>query len=492
MMRWVRPAVVLVVLAAVVLRFLTRSPMWLDEAQTVYIASRSVPDLFTALRHDGSPPLYYLVLHAWMAVFGTSNFSARALSGVFSVASLPLMAMTARRFGLTGRSSWLAVLLLATCPFAVRYATEARMYSLLVLLVLLALLAFERVWSVGGTWSVVGASLVTGALVLTHYWSMFLVATAFVAAAFFAWRGVRAARRLLLPMVIGCLFFLPWLPSFAYQSAHTAAPWGGPPGIDTPFLSPGGWTGSGFTAPLLAAAYYALLVLAVAGTAAATGGITIGRPLRRTPLVLLGLGVGTLLLGTVASEVVSSAYSSRYSAVGLAPLLLVVAIGIGALPPRGRIATVAVVCFLGVYSSALIPDQLRSQSAEVASALAAAGRQDLVVFCPDQLGPAVHRTAPDAGRQEVYPTFGSPAMVDWVDYAKRNHAADPQAFARQALARAGAHTIWLVYAQGYRTLGGACSSLYTSFTAARGRPVIALKTKSTSFEQDNVAKFAAR
>jgi mannosyltransferase len=490
--RWVRPATVVVVVAAVALRFLTRSPMWLDEAQTVNIASRSVPDLFTALRHDGSPPLYYVVLHMWMVVFGTSNFSARALSGVFSVASLPLMAVAARRFGLAGRSPWPAVLLLATCPFAVRYATEARMYSLLLLLVLLALLAYERVWSVGGPWPVAGASLVTGALVLTHYWSLFLVATAFVAAAFFAWRGDRPARRVLLPMVIGCLFFLPWLPSFAYQSAHTAAPWGGPPGIDTPVLAFSSWVGSGFTAPLLTAAYYTLVVLALAGTAVAAGGITIARPLRRTPLLLLGLGVGTLLLGTVASEVVSSAYSSRYSAVAVAPLLLVVAIGIGALPERRRIVAVAIVCGLGLFSSALIPDQLRSQSADVATALAAAGPQDLVVFCPDQLGPAVHRTAPDAGRQVVYPTFGSPAMVDWVDYAKRNHAADPLAFARQALARAGGHTIWLVYAQGYRTLAGACTSLYTSFAVARGRPVVALKSKSTSFEQDSVAKFAAR
>jgi mannosyltransferase len=466
--------------------------MWLDEAQTVFIASRSIPDLFTALRHDGSPPLYYLILHVWMAVFGRSNFSARALSGVFSVAALPLMAVAARRFGLTGRSSWPAVLVLATCPFAVRYATEARMYSLLFLLVLLALLAYERVWSVGGAWPVVGASLVTGALVLTHYWSLFLVATAFVAAAYFAWRGVRPARRVLLPMVIGCLFFVPWLPSFAYQSAHTAAPWGGPPGIDTPVLALSGWAGSGFTAPLLAAAYYALVVLAVAGAAAATGGVTIGRPLRRTPLLLLGLGIGTLLLGTVASEVVSSAYSSRYSVVALAPLLLVVAIGIGALPQRFRIVAVAIVCALGLFSSALIPFQLRSQSAQVATALAAAGPQDLVVLCPDQLGPAVHRTAPDAGRQVVYPTFGSPAMVDWVDYAKRNSAADPVAFAHRALALAGGHTIWLVFAQGYRTLAGACTSLYTSFAIARGRPTIAVKVDSSSFETDSVAEFAAR
>jgi mannosyltransferase len=489
---WLRAATVIVLVAAVVLRFLTRSPMWLDEAQTVNIAGRSLPDLFSALRHDGAPPLYYVLLHGWMAVFGTSSFAVRALSGVFSVAALPVMALAARRFGLPGRSSWLAVLLLATCPFVVRYATEARMYSLLLLLVLLALLAYERVWAVGGLWPAVGAALVTGALVLTHYWSLFLVTTAFVAVALAVWRGVTRARRLLLPMVIGCLAFLPWLPSFLYQSAHTGAPWGGPPGVNTPLLSLSGWAGSGFTAPLLIAAYYALVVLALAGTAGPGGGVTIGRTVRRTPLLLAGLGVGTLLVGTVASEVLSSAYSSRYSVIAVAPLLLVVAVGLGVLPDRVRTAAVAIVCGLGLFGSALIPSQLRTQAGEVATVLAAAGPQDLVVMCPDQLGPAVHREAPDAGRQVVYPTFGSPAMVNWVDYAKRNAAADPVAFARHALQLAGGHTVWLVYAQGYRTLAGACTSLYTSFAVARGRPVIALKTDSDSFEEDGVAEFPGR
>jgi uncharacterized membrane protein len=482
----------LVLLAAVALRFVTTSPMWLDEAQTVNIAGRSLPHLFSALRHDGSPPLYYVLLHVWMAFFGNSSFAARSLSGLFSVAALPVMAVAARRFGLPGRSAWPAVLLLATCPFAVRYATEARMYSLLLLLVLLALVTYERVWSVGGAWPTAWAALVTGALVLTHYWSLFLVATAFVAAAIAAWRGVRPARRLLLPMVIGCLAFVPWLPSFAYQSAHTAAPWGGPPGANTPLLALSGWTGSGVAAPLLSASYYVLVVLALAGTSAAAGGVRIGRPIRRTPLVLAVIGFGTLLLGTAASEIVSSAYDSRYSMVALAPLLLVVAIGVGALPARYRTAVVAVVCGLGLVGAAMLPTQLRSQSREVANALAAAGPNDLVVFCPDQLGPAVHREAPNAGQQVVYPTFGPPAMVNWVDYAKRNKAADPVAFARQALRRAGHHTLWLVYAQGYRTLAGACTSLYTSFTAARGRPVIAVKSSTKSFEEDSVAKFVSR
>jgi mannosyltransferase len=85
---WLRYWIGAVLVAAVALRFLTTSPMWLDEAQTVNIAGRSFPHLFSALRHDGSPPLYYVVLHIWMAFFGTSSFAARALSGVFSVAAL--------------------------------------------------------------------------------------------------------------------------------------------------------------------------------------------------------------------------------------------------------------------------------------------------------------------------------------------------------------------------------------------------------------------
>jgi mannosyltransferase len=489
--RWIKPAVVVALVAAVVLRFLTWSPLWLDEAQTVDIARRSLPHLFSALREDGAPPLYYVVLHGWMAVFGTSSFAVRALSGVCSVAALPVMAVAARRFRLAGSSTWPAVLLLATCPFVIRYATETRMYSMLLLFVLLALVAYERVWSVGGRWPAVGAAVVTGALLLTQYWSLFLVATAGAAAIVAALRGVERAKRLLVPMVIGCLAFVPWLPSFAYQSAHTGAPWGPPPGLNVPLISLGSWVGGGFSAPVLRWAYYVLAALSLAGYHASGGGLTFRRPLRRRPLLLLGLGLGTLVLGTVASEVSASAYSPRYTTIAIAPLLLVVAAGFAAVPARARTAAIAVVCGLGLAGAALIPGQLRTQAAQVATVLAAAGPQDLVVFCPDQLGPAVHRLVPNDGTQVVYPTFGSAAMVDWVDYAKRNRDADPIAFARTALARAGNHTIWVVYDVGYPTLAGGCSSLVTSFTLARGRPQILLRS-SSSLEKESVAKFTAR
>ncbi|HWW52495.1 MAG TPA: glycosyltransferase family 39 protein, partial [Acidimicrobiales bacterium] len=131
------------VVVGVVLRFVTHSSLWLDEALTVNIARLPLPQLFAALRQDGSPPLYYLVLHFWMALFGGGDTSVRVLPALISVATLPVAWILGRTVG--GRNAAVAALvLLATSPFAIRYATEGRMYSLVMLLSMVATLALIR------------------------------------------------------------------------------------------------------------------------------------------------------------------------------------------------------------------------------------------------------------------------------------------------------------------------------------------------------------
>jgi mannosyltransferase len=489
--RWVRPAAIAALIAGIVLRFVSTSPLWLDESQTVAIAHRSIPHLFSALRIDGSPPLFYLLLHGWMKVFGTSDFGVRSLSSLLSVAALPLMAVVARRYRIVDGAAWPAVLLLATNPFAIRYATEARMYSLVLFLMLVALIAYEKVWRDGGLWPILGAGLVTGALMLTQYWALFMVAATGLGILIAVRRGISKAARLLIPLAIGCLVFIPWVPTFLYQSKHTGAPWGSPPGILVPILSVGGWVGSGVAAPILLWSLYILIAAAIAGYPGSIGGLTFRRPLRRRPLLVAAISVGTLLLATLASEVSSSAFAPRYTMIVFPLMLLVAAGGFAVWPARTRPAAIAVVCGAGLVASMFLPTNLRTQAAQVAKVLEQAGPDDLVVFCPDQLGPAVNRLAPHAGRQVVYPTFGSSTIVNWVDYKHRNEHAHPVQFAREALKRANGHRIWLVYEVGYPTLQGGCSSLLTSFTLARGRPDTVLKPHA-AFERDTVAMFQAR
>src|SRR5437016_2988737 len=223
---WQTVVVAAVVAVGVALRFFARSDLWLDEALTVNVARLPLARLPEALRHDGAPPLYYVLLHVWMRLFGTGDAAVRSLSSICAVASLPFAWMAGRRVG--GRAAAAGTLVLvASSPFAIRYATEARMYSLVGLLVLIGFLALAGALEEPRKGRLVTIALVTGALLLTHYWAVYLLGASALALVPLARRGPRreAARRVLAAMAGGGLLFAPWLPVFVYQARHTGTPW---------------------------------------------------------------------------------------------------------------------------------------------------------------------------------------------------------------------------------------------------------------------------
>ena len=81
-----------------------------------------------------------------MKPFGESDVAVRSLSGVISVATLPVAWVVGRRF-VGQRAAWVLVVVLASAPFAVYYGTEARMYSLVMLLTACACRHSAEPWS---------------------------------------------------------------------------------------------------------------------------------------------------------------------------------------------------------------------------------------------------------------------------------------------------------------------------------------------------------
>src|SRR3954447_18051857 len=217
-------AVVAVVVLGVVLRFLTMSHLWLDEALTVNIARLPLSRISDALRHDGSPPLYYLAMHVWTSVFGSGDVAVRALSATFSLATLPLIWLAGLRIG-ARRTAVAALVLLAASPFAIRFATEARMYSLLGLLAVAGFLFLQRFLERPSLGAGIGIAVTSGLLALTHYWAFYLLA---VVAVMLLVRARRQHDRTSLiavgAMAAGGILFIPWLPGFAYQMQHTGTP----------------------------------------------------------------------------------------------------------------------------------------------------------------------------------------------------------------------------------------------------------------------------
>ena len=106
--------------------------MWLDEALTVNVARLPLGDLRAALEHDGAPPLYYVLLHVWTGVFGAGN-ARRDRCRRCSASAVGWAVVRGRR--LVAPDRVVVVVVTATNPYLIRYATEARMYMLEVLLV---------------------------------------------------------------------------------------------------------------------------------------------------------------------------------------------------------------------------------------------------------------------------------------------------------------------------------------------------------------------
>ena len=464
--RFVQASAVLAIAAGVALRAGSTSDLWLDEALSVHIAALPVGDLLDALRADGHPPLYYLVLHGWIALFGDGDEAVRSLSGVLSVLTLPLAWIAGVRYG--GRTVALAaVVLLATNPFAVRYATEARMYALVMALVLLGWLCVRRALHDGSRLALAGTTLTSGLLLLTHYWSFYLLAATGVLLVWLARRGVARARPVIVAVAAGGLLFLPWLVAFLDQAGSTGTPWGRPArptSVVTISLTDwGGGTLNGLNgeAQLLGLGLALLVLPAV--FARPLDGRRLELDVRtqahvRPEIVVVLLTMG---LAVLAGYATSSAFASRYTATVFPIVVLVAAYGAARLPtPAIQAGAVAALALLGLVGGVDNLRTQRTQGGEIARYVADNGVPgDVVAFCPDQLGPAVARVLPDGFDAVTFPEADPPLRVDWVDYEERMRAGDPAAFAELLHERAGDATVWLVWSGGYRTLDERCETV---------------------------------
>lgn len=470
----------MVLVLGVIVRFVAPSHLWLDEALSVNIARLPLGRIPEALRHDGAPPLYYFVLHGWIRIAGSGDLAVRALSGLMGVVALPLMWLVGRRLG--GRQvGWVALVLLAACPFAVRYSTEARMYSLVVVLVLVGFLALLKVFDGRDLRFSAVLAVATGLLLLTHYWAIYLLVAVAAVLVVEARRGRSpgtrfgpdtAAPRALASMAVGALAFVPWLGSFWFQLRHTGTPWASPPRLrvllDTVIDFAGGYWDPGLGLGLL---YLVLLAFGLWGRAI---------DYRRIELDLRGHAPGTTLavvcfvtvaLAVIVARVTGSAFAVRYASVILPVALVLAALGTRAVgSPGARRGLLVAAIVLGF--AAVVPNLVgqRTSAGTVAAALRARAEPgDVVAYCPDQLGPSVSRLIDDASLVQVtFPRGAPPAFVDWVDYAATDRRSQVVPFARMLLDRAGPDgDIWVVWAPDYRTFGSSCEGLLAQLRGVR-------------------------
>lgn len=183
--------------------------IWLDEAASIELSVQNI-----ALVVEGAgptqnhPPLYFVVLHFWMNLFGTSEVATRSLSAMFGIISIPLIYQVGsilfnRKVGL------ISGLLSAISFYHIYYSQEVRGYSLLLLLSLLSYLLFVKILNQGKKWyypCYFSANLFLG---YTHVFGLFIVASQIFYFVLF-WNKYKEQRtRLLVTQAIIAIGFLP-------------------------------------------------------------------------------------------------------------------------------------------------------------------------------------------------------------------------------------------------------------------------------------------
>lgn len=267
--------------------------LWYDETFSAYMTGLDPVTIIRATAGDVHPPLWYLVEWATARLLGNSEFALRLPAALFGALAVVVVFQLGKLYCPRARHAAAAIAIIL--PGLVSYGQEARMYSLLALLLLLALWGAAR----GRSALALGAG---GLAVYTHNFAIVYLGC------FAAWQflGGKGKPWGWLGGVIG--FYVPWLAVLASQVAQV---------------------GSGFWLPPLTLPHLGepLLVL----------GTGYGLP----PLLALG-GLGVMVALTVAAIMDRKLY--RLAILALAPPAMValagVALGQSVYLPRGFIASV--------------------------------------------------------------------------------------------------------------------------------------------------------
>jgi mannosyltransferase len=411
---WASTAVVLILLMALSAFIRTRylSPpvgqFWEDEAITTGIASHSLSAIPGILRHDGSPPFFYLLLHVWISVFGASESATHALSLVFGLLSIPAgmwagWSLFGRRAGL-----YMAVLC-ALSTFLTAYAQETRMYELMALLGILETTAFIHAFVFRRRGYLILFAVCQALMLYTHAWGLFFGAGLLVAL-IPIWlasddrRGV--VRDAVIAYVGAGILFLPWVPNFIYQATHTGAPWAPTIRFGVPVLLSRDLLGSDrITVALLVAWIIGLAPLFKKSQRRTRDGTMMWS--------LIWLIAGTLIIAWLASQI-TPAFVARYMAPLLAAILLLAAWGASRSGVVGLVCIALVAAFV-VHLSSYVPrykSDMQDISGEISPLLHSG---DLVVSAqPDSAPLAWYYLPAGLHYATTLGRVGDPSYMNWV------------------------------------------------------------------------------
>lgn len=192
--------------------YLTQS-IWRDEGFSYFMAKPNLFKVVTNSINDFNPPLYYIVLHFWMKIFGEGDMTLRMLSFVFHLSAVYIAFLLAKKI-FSVRFAYFVALFTFFNPMLIYYAFEMRMYSLFTLFTFASLYYFmEKKWR--------KYVIITTLGMYTHSFFIFVIFGQLV----YLFITKQFKRHLIIHLIKPIFLFIPWLPFLVWQFGQTKNSW---------------------------------------------------------------------------------------------------------------------------------------------------------------------------------------------------------------------------------------------------------------------------
>lgn len=206
-----------ILIAALILRghSIGQENVWLDEGYSLHVAQQGTfGEVIASMQdYEFNPPLYFITLHYWMKIFGSSEPAIRSLSLIFGILGILIIYLLGQEL-FERKTALLAAMLMGTSMIQLAYSQEARAYMLFSLLTILSTWLFVRILRDRSGRNYVLYVVVTALLIYSHYFGFLVIFLQGAIAYLFFKKQIREWIKA--QAVVG-LLFLPWLPHMLSQ-----------------------------------------------------------------------------------------------------------------------------------------------------------------------------------------------------------------------------------------------------------------------------------
>lgn len=190
--------------------FIEKRDISIDEPFSIFHAQQSLKYIFNlSASGEPNPPLFLLLLHFWIKLFGNDVIAVRLMPLIFNALTSVIIYQTGRKY-FTEKVGITSALIFIFSFYHFFHGLECRTYALFVMAASLSLYCFLKAIQTKNNKTIIGLTLSNVLLVYSHYFGWFLVFTQFIIMVIL-WNDRTILKRVSLAISFTMLAFVPML-----------------------------------------------------------------------------------------------------------------------------------------------------------------------------------------------------------------------------------------------------------------------------------------